>query len=64
MNKNLIEGIFERRNKLFNLADSDINRGYYINYLNQKKIAIRKNYVINMINIKRKLIRVPLNNIK
>ena len=64
MNKNLIESIFEKRIKLFNLDDSDINQGYYINYLNQKKIAIRKKYVINMFNIKRNLIRVPLNYVK
>ena len=48
-----IDIIFEKKIKLFNLADSDINQYDYINYLNQKKIAIRKKYVINMVNIKK-----------
>lgn len=56
LNKNLIESIFEKKIKLYNLADIDTNQSYYINYLNQKKITMRKKYVINMFNIKRKLL--------
>ena len=45
LNKKLFESMFEKRIKIYYLKDDDISQSYYINYLNQKKIAIRKKYV-------------------
>lgn len=64
LSKKNIEDVFQKRIKNFCLGINDISSDYYINELIKKKIAIRKKYIINRFNIRRNIIRFPLNYVK